>query len=142
MIGVGRSLKDNRFIYAPISVEGIQLLAAVDTMATHSLIDQALVDQFSLTVTPAQGSIQLGTKSSTVARIGFVDNVTVSIGDKHIRHRFEVHELGTDAPCILGLDILPSVGIGLTGIPVDFPREKEVEDAPVVLLNLLQVMSC
>jgi hypothetical protein len=97
-------------------------------MATHSLIDQALVDQLSLTVTPAQVSILLGTKSSTVARIDFVDNVQVSIGNKHIRHRFEVPDLGTDAPCILGLDILPFVGIGLTGMPVDFPREKEVED--------------
>ncbi|KAG1638750.1 hypothetical protein G6F44_008524 [Rhizopus delemar] len=63
-----------------------------------------------------QGSIKLGhDSSSTISRLG-ITNLTVHYNQIRLSYEFEVFDFSSDVPICLGLDILPKLRIGLTGL--------------------------
>ncbi|EIE88739.1 hypothetical protein RO3G_13450 [Rhizopus delemar RA 99-880] len=66
--------------------------------------------------TPNPGSIKLGHNSSSiVSRLGII-NLTVYYNQIRLPYEFEVFDFSSDVPICLGLDILPKLRIGLTGL--------------------------
>ena len=59
--------------------------------------------------------------------MGRIVNATISIakstGDTRVQHSFEILDMGEGCNCILGMDILPKLGITIENVPMKFAEE-------------------
>ena len=123
------SKSSSNFLYAPVLLGSTEIMAGIDSMANLSFISPGLAETLKLDVHPAKGQIKLGSKDSTIPRMGKTGVVEVTIGTKKFNHVFEVLELNEDCGCIFGMDILPKAGISISGIPAAFPEKGIRQDA-------------
>ncbi|KAG1166990.1 hypothetical protein G6F71_009632 [Rhizopus microsporus] len=88
----------------------------IDTGSSFSCVSPSFCSALGLVPTPNPGSIKLGhNSSSTVSRLGII-NLTVYYNQIRLSYEFEVFDFSSDVPICLGLDILPKLRIGLTGL--------------------------
>ena len=111
------------FIYAPSILDGHKVMAGVDSMANRSFISVAFAKGLGKKIWPLSGKIVLGTKGQKAARIGLIRDVLVEVDKKKFKHNFEILELSDNTDAVFGLDIFGKAGIGLQGVPVDYPQE-------------------
>ena len=109
--------RDTNTIYVPIIVERIKTWAMIDTGATFSCVSPAFCSALGLAPSPPkQGTIRLGHNDSKVlSRLGEI-KLHVLYNLIHLSYVFEVFDFRSDVPICLGLDILPKLRIGLTGL--------------------------
>lgn len=106
---------------APVLINGVKVIAGLDTHASLSVISPKLRDHLNVAMVPKTGYIYLA-DGSTVARQMSTSAISVQCGDKTVNHTFEVMDLGGGANCFIGIDLMPKLGIALTGMPVISPR--------------------
>jgi hypothetical protein len=119
-------------IVIPINIAGHELLALVDTGATHNFITPATVTQLGLLVTSPESNssaIQVASLQS-VPRIGSCHQALAPISSdtnrRSIVTSFELMVLSADSQSIiLGLPTLSLLGIGFFGLPVTHPTDSK-----------------
>ena len=130
---IGGKSEDN--IQIPLMLKGCKIKAIMDTGATGSFISPALVKHLNCKVIPTKGNILLAGKGTRVSRKGATDSLSLSIKGKKLHHRFEIFDLPEGINCIIGMDLIPKLGIGFTGLPDEFPEETTTEIPPVTKFN-------
>lgn len=105
----------------PISLNGHDVLAMIDTGSSHSFIHSELALTLNLSANPVEGSVILASTSSTSSRRQTEDLVTVIAGERVIRHRFEVMTLNFGVQVLIGRDLFMKLGFSLEGIPYAKP---------------------
>jgi hypothetical protein len=130
-IKVSTANDHSRFLKAPILLNNIKVLGGIDTYASHSFVSPDLVRELKAEVIPASGTIILGAASARANRIGRVTDVMVSVRSAdgntlQTRHTFEVLDMGANCNCLIGLDLLPKLGIVVENIPASFPSKDPV----------------
>lgn len=117
--------RSDSFVYAPITIQGIKVMAGVDSMASHSILTPELAKALRAQITPLEGKVILGERNATVPRVGRTSPLEVRAGNSLVKHEFEILALGATCNCILGIDIMAKLGIAITGVPSEFPQEAE-----------------
>lgn len=107
-------------ILIPVILENTKTFAVVDTGASFSIVSPDFVKSLgsSVVVFPSSGSIQLGHKQSHQQRTGhcFLD---IFYNKIKFKFKFEIFDFFSDVknvPLLFGLDILPKLNIGITGL--------------------------
>ncbi|KAI9475475.1 MAG: hypothetical protein EXX96DRAFT_267920 [Benjaminiella poitrasii] len=108
-------------ILIPIIVENVQTFGLVHTGATFSIISPSFFRSLESKVpftSHVGGTIQLGHSDSTKPRIGLTI-LNIFYNRSTIKFKFEIFDFFSDVdnvPILLGLDILPKLNIGITGL--------------------------
>ena len=125
--------RQERAVYAPVafkksSKQGsghLRVFAAVDSLASCSTVSLAVSKKLGYAVTPPSPSepqqITLAKKGVSIPRVG-TTRIPISCGKHHRVHTFEV--MDTDEEAILGLDIFPTLGIFVGGVPTSFADDE------------------
>ena len=111
-------------IQAPICLAStVELMAYVDTGASHSVIRQSLLDALpadirsSFIPAPRDSTVSLGARDVVTPRIGSVQ-VPFTWNGRQLSHRFEILDRPADIDVIVGRDLLSPLGIGITRLPL------------------------
>jgi hypothetical protein len=120
-----------KFLKAPILLNNLKVLGGIDTYASHSFVSPSLVKELNVAMVPIEGKIILGAASSMANRTGRVLDVNVTVRTstgyaQRVKHTFEVLDMGEDCNCLLGLDLLPKLGITVENIPAAFPSDDDM----------------
>jgi transposase InsO family protein len=115
-----------KFLKAPVLLNGTKVLGGIDTYASHSFMSPTLVQELQLKIVPVTGTIILGAAEKVVERIGRVHDVNISVllangSIQEVQHSFDVLDMGEGCNCLMGLDLLPKIGITVGNIPREFP---------------------
>ena len=122
-----RHAKSVTLLRAPLLLDGVKVLGLVDTGASHSLIKEAVARRLNLEVLNLEVPIGVQVADGKVRKVSQFARTTITIKAGHPHGQPKeilgrllmlddlAHEL------ILGLDLLPSVGIEVHGMPDDFP---------------------
>jgi transposase InsO family protein len=102
-----------------ISIAGHMCSATIDTGASHSFIDKSLYAQWQLHYEQQPIPVSLGDRHFPSTAAGVTPHLTVVREPYCIEHAFLLMDLPDNHQTILGRDILPSLGIGLS-IPPPF----------------------
>jgi hypothetical protein len=121
----------DRLPHAPILINGVRVMGGIDTHATSSILTIGCLDGLRASLMPHKGSFILA-DGSKVSKLGKTNLLEVKCGDKTILWRFDVMELSPGTSCILGLDLLYQLGIGITGIPKAFPQVSSQAEPEIV----------
>jgi hypothetical protein len=122
-------------IVIPINIAGHELLALVDTGATHNFITPETATKLGLQVTSPESNspaIQVSSLQS-VPRIGSCHQVRLTLSPissdtnrRSVVTSFELLVLAADSQSIiLGLPTLSLLGIGVFGLPVTHPTDSK-----------------
>jgi hypothetical protein len=90
--------------------------ALLDTGASKSFINKALVSQLNLKTVPTKGTISLGDKNLAVERKGETEPLTIICNDHTVCTPFEILDL--ELPFVIGMDIFHNLGFSIGGISV------------------------
>ena len=132
---VVRDASENEPFLAPISIEGFKMHALIDTGAAVSIIADHMAEMLDIKSTPSGGHLQMAQKDNKVPRRLTVDKLKVLCGSHSLSWQFDVMNMPDETPCILGRDILRSLGIGLMNLPFCFPGEQGVTLEPNEILD-------
>ncbi|KAI3656138.1 hypothetical protein MP638_003051, partial [Amoeboaphelidium occidentale] len=114
--------KNKNFIYFPVVVNGVKVLACLDTMATHSFMSRSLASKLQLKVQSIPGLIKIA-GGLTHPRLGRTEKVQVEIRNrKCIDLDFEL--IAMKDGLVVGMDYFALLGFGITNVPCDIPQEK------------------
>jgi hypothetical protein len=105
-------------ILLPIVVENVRIYAYLDTGCTFSICSPRFFRSLGVGFTPSSGTVQLGHVNSQQPRLGYT-SLNVFYNKISIKHTFEIFDFFTEddcAPILLGLDIMPLLNIGITGL--------------------------
>lgn len=116
------------YISYPLKLNGLLVLAGVDSMASKSFVSAKLMEACEGTLIPIKGQILLAAKGATKARLGETI-LRVELPKNSFQHAFEVMELETPFDCIVGLDFFKKGGITVTGIPSSFDENQTPESS-------------
>jgi len=105
---------------APITINGIKVLAAVDTRSTYSYITPALAAELKLPLSPFGQEVTLGQKGSKAKTLGITPETVIRCGDTSFNYAFKVFDLA-EGNCLIGFALMLKLGINLTGVPAKFP---------------------
>ena len=121
----------NFSLYTPIIIQTTKAMALIDTGATISVINKSFAKINRIHICHKTGFINLAGKNNKISRIGVTAPIEIRYNGKTISHSFEIMEFDHDDKmnCILGSDILSSLGIGLTGVAVSWDDEQVFDDS-------------
>jgi transposase InsO family protein len=113
------SLKSNN-ILVPLVVEHVKTFGVLDTGSSFSIISPRFFKSLGNKVdfTPMDGTVQLGHSESTQPRIGYT-LLDIYYNKISVKFKFEVFDFfseNNNIPILLGLDIMPKLRIGITGL--------------------------
>jgi hypothetical protein len=132
-------------IVIPVTINGHEVLALVDTGATHNFITPKTALKLGLITTSPEGNSKDIQVASTqlIPRIGSCQLVEITLApisegsERSIVTNFELLVLAQDAPSIiLGLPSLALLGIGVFGLPTSHPTaapNKPLDEATLYL---------
>lgn len=112
---------------APIVLEGIKILALIDTGASISIMSQEAAELLNIETEECQGFLQLAQKDTKVVRKRSKKPLHLECGTTKIEVKLHVLPLPDDTSFILGRDLLSTLGIGITNVPIFFPDEHPKE---------------
>jgi transposase InsO family protein len=118
-------------VLVPCSVANIQAFALLDSGADLSAINTEFAKKHHLKVQHRDGKAK--SAEAVDGTLLVLDKYVVAelkIGDKQILHEFEVLKL-TDGDLLLGYNLWPHFGLGISGLPAKFPTNQS--DAKVTL---------
>lgn len=105
-------------LLVPCELSGSRCYAIADCGSMVSCISPAEVKRLQLEIRPAEGRLGMAKAGLAVPRLGTVC-VELAIGTH--RHVVSLEVLDTGEPLLLGLDLFPTFGIRVEGIPTSFP---------------------
>ncbi|KAI9476436.1 MAG: hypothetical protein EXX96DRAFT_457451, partial [Benjaminiella poitrasii] len=110
-------LHQSNSLLLPCIIEKVKVCAVLDTGCTFSICSPAFARSLGAKITPVDGIIQLGHTNSTQSRIGYT-HLNIFYNKIQISFTFEILDFlsSNNAPILLGLDIMPSLNIGITGL--------------------------
>ena len=109
----------------PITINDYQIMAMIDTGAQVSFIDKELTKALNLEVLETNGDIILA-EQLKIRRVGRTEPVKLKTTDVELTCSLELTELNENK-VIIGMDLLFKLGIGLVGLPIDFPIELKID---------------
>ncbi len=110
------SSRDQR-LHIDIKINGTKYNALVDSGAQRSCMDRSVVTELYLSVKAKPGYIQLAQSDAKIQRTGATEICDIDYGGRKTSNSFEVLDLpNKESPILLGMDILPYIGIYLAGI--------------------------
>ena len=113
-----------KFISVPILLKDVQVLGGLDTYASHSFISPSLARQLRVSIFPISGTTHLGDSNSKIQRTGRCELPVSVIKNGEVvsfNHSFDILNLES-SHCLLGIDIIPKLGISICDIPKQFPK--------------------
>ena len=113
-------------LMVPCNLQGQNVYAVADCGSMVSCISPEQVRKLNLKINTETGNLTMAQKDMHVPRIGTV-RVKLAIGSH--RHEVTLEVLDIGEPLLLGLDLFPTFGIRVEGIPVDFPGAEKLRDA-------------
>lgn len=103
----------------PLVVESHKVYGVLDTGCTFSICSPRFATQLGIKINYVEhGHVQLGHTESVQPRIGTC-HLHISYNKRKFIHKFEIFDFFTDSddcPMLLGLDIMPDLQIGVTGL--------------------------
>ncbi|KAK4512904.1 uncharacterized protein ATC70_003614 [Mucor velutinosus] len=103
----------------PLVVESHKVYGVLDTGCTFSICSPRFANQLGVQINRSvHGQVQLGHTDSVKPRIGTC-SLKISYNKRSFIHTFEIFDFFTDSddcPMLLGLDIMPDLQIGITGL--------------------------
>lgn len=108
---------------------GLQVMAAVDSMAAKTCVSEATIRRLGLQEHVRRappGAVLLAYDDTKIQRIGTIV-LTLVCGDRAIAHECEV--IRGNEPVLLGFDLYPRYGVYLGGLPTDWPGGRSGEEA-------------
>ncbi|KAI9485498.1 MAG: hypothetical protein EXX96DRAFT_645442 [Benjaminiella poitrasii] len=109
----------SKSIILPVIIENVKIYALLDTGATCSCISPSFFNSFgsSVSYTKNTGKVQLAHEDVQINRIGHTV-LSVFYNKIIVKHTFEIFPFHSteNVPICLGLDIMPKLNIGITGI--------------------------
>jgi transposase InsO family protein len=111
--------KKSNSLFVPAVIENITTYSLVDSGSSFSMITPEFFNSLvpPVPLVKQEGTIQLGHVENTINRIGSC-TLKVFYNKRSFKHTFEVFPFFTheDVPICFGLDILPRLNIGITGL--------------------------
>ena len=128
-------------ISAPVILDGCRVMAMLDTGSQVSIINEDLAQRMGLAEQLHQpGQYHLRSIFPNLPPVVFkmTTPLRITCGRRVLDHQFLVGPCYVDL--LLGLDILCSLGLGVSGIPTDFPEESAFQSSPAASAsNLAEV---
>lgn len=109
----------------PITIDNHELMAYVDSGASHSSVPNALVNEFySHQIIPPKpdSKVSLGAKGVFTPRLGSVD-LAFTWNTKQYQHTFEIAEPPEGIEVIIGRDLFTKLGVTISGLPLPVPLD-------------------
>ena len=116
-------------IICPVTIANIDLFGIVDTGSSHSIVSQKWYSLLNLPVISSHGSVILA-NDSIVARIGCTVPLDITCNNITVKVSFEILDMVSDL--ILGLDIIPLLGITISGVPIAHHTTPKIDDSNMV----------
>ena len=116
-------------IICPVTISNIDLFGLVDTGSSHSIVSRKWYSGLELPVLSSQGSIILA-NDSLVARIGRTVPLGITCNNITVKVSFEILDMVSDL--ILGLDVIPLLGITISGVPIAHHTTPKIDDSNMV----------
>ncbi|CDH61455.1 predicted protein [Lichtheimia corymbifera JMRC:FSU:9682] len=105
-------------ILVPIILQNKRLRALVDTGSDHSIIDIefAKENKFIITSHAHPGSVITSLKGHVGQRYGEIKDIQIQYAGHQYTHTFEVLPLADNVKVVIGLDLMPTLGISIHGL--------------------------
>ncbi|HYT44042.1 MAG TPA: retropepsin-like aspartic protease, partial [Methylomirabilota bacterium] len=105
-------------LYTPLLLQNERVLGLVDTGADFSAIslDWLTKNKISRDIIPVNGKIHFAGHGHDTDRFGITKPLQIKYNGRTITHSFEVMKLQEGTNVLLGFDIMPKLGISLTGV--------------------------
>ncbi len=114
----------NKLLYTPVTIEGVDALALVDSGASTMFIADRFVKEHGIELNEVKGTITGGTGLKLAERIGTV-SVTVENGGRNVQRTPEVILLPQGHDLAIGLPHFKNFGYSLAGVPAKKPTNDE-----------------
>lgn len=117
-------------ILIPITIDQKRVVALLDSGANFSSVDLDFCCKNNWTINkPKSGRIQLADTRQFTKRIRYTEKIQVLYNGRTVWDSFEVMCLARRHPVRIGTDLMPSFGIGYTGLVSTWEKpEKQVEE--------------
>ena len=133
----GRHLKhttnnNTNSTFVPILVQNSKQWGLVDTGANKSFVTPELVQSLKLTINDTnKHKIYLASKSNHSTSLG-TTNISLSYMGRELQHEFNVMDLSLSTQISIGSDLMPKLGIALTGLATSWHTYSKIpkEETP------------
>ena len=119
--------KEADFIILHMLFQNEEHNAILDTGANASYIDKSIALLYKLSVNKSSCShirVTLASKNTYAPVIGIVENIPIVYGKKSLKYSLYVMELSDEeTPISVGTDLMPLLGLGITGLQQQFPEK-------------------
>lgn len=127
-----------QYLLVPITIQIEKVMALVDTGATTSFITPTIANTIKAVLNKdiiVNTTVSLAQHGSKATLFGLAENIHIKYNGKQRQHDFLVMELSGDAPVTIGLDLMPKLGIGVTGLAVAWEKQlpntnEKINDVP------------
>ncbi|MCW0217070.1 MAG: hypothetical protein OJI67_01995, partial [Prosthecobacter sp.] len=122
-----KSTDDGR-LTIPVTIQGKQFFALLDTGATHSILAIEAVIELDIENELMQSDkvIQSALKMDTDEALKMTQPLEVLAGDFSVVHSFYVADIRKSV--IIGMDLMSRLGMSIQGLPFDYPRPVTEQD--------------
>ena len=113
-------------IRVPLEINGLKVLAVLDTYSTFSILAPSLAKQLGLKVMADQTALtlRLGNGSAMESR-EVTEPASVKSGDKNWTHQFRVFDMGSEENrAVVGLDLFYKLGLKVENLQPTWPKLK------------------
>ena len=115
--------EEDQAVSFPLVINGVRSVASVDTGATLSLIKPQFAQKLQLALLKHSSplTLKLGVNSSQVNREGYV-RCYIETPNYKTEATLEVLDHSFRTPIVIGVDLLGKLGMGIYGLPCQFPN--------------------
>ncbi|KAG0165760.1 hypothetical protein DFQ29_001387, partial [Apophysomyces sp. BC1021] len=127
LFGQSTSPRQNPYsLYTPIILQDEHMEGLVDTGSELSAIslEWLMNNKKSWEIIPVKGQIQFAGHGHDTTRIGVTNPLKIQYNNRTITHSFEVMKLHKGTDLLLGFDIMPKLGIALTGVAIKWDDQE------------------
>lgn len=126
------SRSSSNSIFVPITLQNKQVRALVDTGSDHSLIDIEFAkdNKWPIIAHTHPGSIITSLKGHVGQRYGKINDIPIKYAGHQYTHTFEVLPLSENIKVIIGLDLMPTLGISIHGLATNWDIDDRLPKVP------------
>ncbi|KAL6046884.1 hypothetical protein QOT17_021947 [Balamuthia mandrillaris] len=115
--------RPNDPICAPMTINGRHVTAVIDSGASHSFMDPSMIDLVRAKTKQANYTVKLEHRETTATCATETEPLTIGFSEHCFHHMFSVLPQPDGQSIILGHDFMRKSGMGITDIPIDYPKE-------------------
>ncbi|KAJ8651356.1 hypothetical protein O0I10_013136 [Lichtheimia ornata] len=124
--------KSETLIRSPILIQNKRCLALMDSGAEISVLNKRLCDENNWSINHVDGNIWYAGSGDARPRIGTTSPLQISYNGHKPLFSFEVMNLAHD-DVIIGKDLMPLIGVALTGLAFKWDDDDSTSDSPSTL---------